>query len=165
MPVETLFGFHIIQLMERRGNEYHSRHILMSPTPSPEDLEDARKYLDSIRTLVVEEKITFQKAAKEYSDDIETKGVGGFFIDEDGGSRIPVDELDPVVFFAIDSMKVGSISSPLVYRTEMGKEAVRIIFYKSRVPPHLASLKDTGSAYRMPPSTKKQNRALRKMVR
>ncbi|MBX2961037.1 MAG: peptidylprolyl isomerase [Cyclobacteriaceae bacterium] len=162
MPVETLFGFHIIQLMERRGNEYHSRHILMSPTPSPEDLEDARKYLDSIRTLVVEEKITFQKAAKEYSDDIETKGVGGFFIDEDGGSRIPVDELDPVVFFAIDSMKVGSISSPLVYRTEMGKEAVRIIFYKSRVPPHLASLKDDWQRIQNATLNQKQNRALEK---
>ncbi|MBX2955642.1 MAG: peptidylprolyl isomerase [Cyclobacteriaceae bacterium] len=162
MPIETMFGLHIVQLLERRGNEYHSRHILMSPSPSPEDLEDARKYLDSIRILIVEEKLTFEKAAKEYSDDVETKGNGGFFIDDDGGSRIAVDELDPVVFFAIDSMKVGGISSPLVYRTETGKEAVRILYYKSRVPPHQASLKDDWQRIQNATLNQKQNRALEK---
>jgi peptidyl-prolyl cis-trans isomerase SurA len=162
MPVETLFGLHIIQLLERRGNEYHSRHILMSPAPSPEDLEAAKKYLDSLRTLVIKEEITFQRAAKEYSDDTETKGNGGFFTDDDGGSRVSVDELDPVIFFAIDSMKVGSISAPLVYRTDTGKEAVRILYYKSRMPPHLASLKDDWQRIQNATLNEKQNRALEK---
>lgn len=161
-PIETMFGLHIIQLLERRGNEYHSRHILMSPSPSPEDLEDARKYLDSLRTLITDEKLTFQKAAKEYSDDVETKGNGGFFLDEEGNGRVAVDELDPVVFFAIDSMKVGGISTPLVYRTETGKEAVRILYYKSRVPPHLASLKDDWQRIQNATLNEKQNRALEK---
>ncbi|MCU0358745.1 MAG: peptidylprolyl isomerase, partial [Cyclobacteriaceae bacterium] len=142
MPVETMFGLHIIQLLERRGNEYHSRHILLSPTPSPEDLETARNYLDSLRKVILKSEITFEKAAKEYSDDLETKSNGGYFLDEDGAMRISVDELDPVIFFAVDSMKVGSISSPMAYRTDTGKEAVRIIFYKTRMPPHQASLKD-----------------------
>lgn len=162
MPVETAFGLHIIQLVERRGNEYHSRHILMSPSPSPEDLEVAKKYLDSLRTLIIKEEITFQKAAKEYSDDVETKGNGGFFSDDMGASRVSVDELDPVVFFAIDSMKVGNISAPLVYRTDVGKEAVRILYYKSRIPPHLASLKDDWQRIQTAALNQKQNRALEK---
>jgi peptidyl-prolyl cis-trans isomerase SurA len=160
MPVETAFGLHVIQLLERRGNEYHSRHILISPAPAPEDLERAKQYLDSLRTLIVNEKISFQKAAKEYSDDIETKGNGGFFLDDDGGARISVEELDPVVFFAIDSMKVGDISAPLVYRTDTGKEAVRILYYKARIPPHQASLKEDWVRIQNATLNQKQNRAL-----
>jgi peptidyl-prolyl cis-trans isomerase SurA len=145
MPVETDFGFHIIQLLGRRGNEYLSQHILISPTPSTEDLEVASKYLDSLRREIVAGKMTFQKAAKELSDDMLTKGSGGFFTDDNGGTRISVDEIDPVVFFAIDSMKVGSISRPLNYRMDDGKQAVRILQYKSKIPPHQASLKDDWS--------------------
>lgn len=162
MPVETEYGFHIIQLLERRGNEYHSRHILMSPSPSPEDLEVAKDFLDSIRGMVLSDTITFQKAAKEYSDDMQTKGSGGFFTDDNGGSRISVDEIDPAVFFAIDSMKVGSISQPLIYRTDQGKEAVRILFYKSRMAPHEASLKDDWNRIQEAALNQKKNQILEK---
>lgn len=142
MPFETDFGVHIMQLIERRGNEYHSRHILMAPTPSAEDLKVAERYLDSLRTVIQNGKLTFQAAAKEYSDDMTTKGNGGFFADESGGTKVPYKELDPGIYFAIDTMKVGNISKPLVYRTEDQKEAVRIIFYKSKTPPHELSLKE-----------------------
>src|SRR5690606_501143 len=162
MPVETAFGFHIIQLIDRRGNEYNTRHILMAPTPSQEDLERAQHFLDSIRTLIVNEEMTFQKAAKEFSDDVETKANGGFFVDEGGGTRIAVDELDPVVFFAIDSMEVGTISKPLVYRTDLAKDAVRILYYKSRTPPHLASLKDDWQRIQNATLNQKETRALEK---
>jgi peptidyl-prolyl cis-trans isomerase SurA len=162
MPIETEYGFHIIQLLERRGNEYHSRHILMSPSPSPEDLEVAREYLDSIRTMVLSDTISFQKAAKEYSEDMQTKGSGGFFTDDNGGSRISVDEIDPAVFFAVDSMKVGSISKPLIYRTDQGKEAVRILYYKTRMAPHEASLKDDWNRIQGATLNQKKNQILEK---
>lgn len=145
MPFESPFGIHIMQLIERRGNEYHSRHILISPRPSEDDLKRATNYLDSLRTLIVRDSIKFQKAAKEYSDDTNTKGNGGFFSDPSGGTKLMVDELDPIVFFRIDSMKIGAISEPIVYRTDDGKDAVRILYYKSRTPPHEASLKDDWS--------------------
>jgi peptidyl-prolyl cis-trans isomerase SurA len=160
MPVETDFGFHIIQLLERRGNEYHSRHILMSPTPSADDLEVAKKYLDSLRLAIMSDTIKFQKAAKEYSDDMETKVSGGFFTDNESGTRLSVDEIDPVVFFAIDSMKTGSISQPLNYRTDQGKEAVRILYYKSRLAPHEASLKDDWSRIQSATLNQKKNTIL-----
>lgn len=160
MPFETDFGIHIMQLLGRRGNEYLSRHILMSPSPSPEDLKIAEQYLDSLRTVIQEGKITFQAAAKEYSDDMVTKGNGGFFADELGGTRVPYKDLDPVVYFAIDSMKTGNISRPLVYRTEDQKEAVRILFYKSKTGAHELSLKDDWSKIQTATLNQKKNGVL-----
>jgi peptidyl-prolyl cis-trans isomerase SurA len=161
-PVETQYGFHIIQLLDRRGNEYHARHILISPNPSQEDLDEVKHFLDSIRSLVKNDSITFQKAATEFSDDVATKGNGGFFTDAEGGMRIPVDELDPVVFFKIDSLTVGEISKPIAYRTDDGKDAVRILYYKSRVNPHEASLQQDWNRIQMAALNEKKNRILQK---
>ena len=143
MPVETEFGLHLIQLLERRGNEYHSRHILLTPEPSEEDILRAENYLDSLKNEIEEGELTFPKAAKEYSDDQQTSGNGGFFADENRGTKISTDNLDPVVYFTVtDSMQVGEISKPMRYRTDDGKQAVRILYYKSRIRPHQANLKD-----------------------
>lgn len=162
MPVETAFGFHIIQLVERRGNEYNSRHILMSPSPSAEDLIAASTFLDSIRMLVLNDSITFDKAAKEFSDDVQTKNSGGYFTDPEGGTYVSVDELDPVIFFNIDTMRVGNISRPVAYRTDEQKDAVRIFYYKSRIPPHQASLKDDWNKIENFTLNEKKNRILYK---
>ena len=160
MPFESPFGMHIMQLIERRGNEYNSRHILISPKPSEADLKQAANFLDSLRSLIVNDSITFQQAAKEHSDDVGTKGNGGFFSDADGGMRLTVDELDPGVFFRIDSMEVGDVSKPIVYRTEDGKDAVRILFYKSRIAPHQASLKDDYHKIQTAALNEKKNKLL-----
>lgn len=161
MPFKSDFGFHIMQLIERRGNEYNSRHILISPKPSADDLKNASDFLDSLRTLIINDSITFEKAAKEYSDD-PTKSNGGFFSDQDNGTKLMVDELDPVIFFKIDSMKVGDISKPIAYRTDDGKDAVRILYYKSRIPPHLASLDDDWNRIQKATLSEKKNNVLQK---
>ena len=85
---------------------------------------------------------------------------GGFFSDDNGGTRISVDEIDPAVFFAIDSMKVGSISKPMAYRNDQGREAVRILYYKTRMPPHQASLKDDWNKIQTATLNQKKNRIL-----
>jgi peptidyl-prolyl cis-trans isomerase SurA len=162
MPFESPFGFHIMQLLERRGNEYHSRHILMSPRPSKDDLQKATEFLDSIRTKIINNEMKFEFAAKEYSDDKSTKTRGGFFSDRDNNSRMLVDELDPVVFFNIDTMKVGNISKPIAYRTDDGKDAVRILFYKSRIAPHQASLEEDWTRIQAATLNQKKERALQK---
>lgn len=162
MPFESPFGFHVMQLLERRGNEYHSRHILISPKPSEADLAKASHNLDSLRTLIVNDSIKFQKAAKEFSDDVETKGNGGFFSDPNGGIRLMVDELDPVVFFKLDSMQIGDVSHPIVYRTDDGKDAVRILYYRSRVAPHQASLEADWSRIQDATLNEKKDRILQK---
>lgn len=162
MPFESPFGMHIVQLIERRGNEFNSRHILISPKPSEEDLKKASGFLDSLRTLIVTDSLNFEKAAKEHSDDVGTKGNGGFFSDADGGLRLTVDELDPVVFFKIDSMEVGDVSKPIIYRTDDGKDAVRILYYKSRISPHEASLHDDYHKIQVAALNEKKNRILEK---
>ncbi|HLT82112.1 MAG TPA: peptidylprolyl isomerase [Cyclobacteriaceae bacterium] len=161
-PFETQYGFHIMQLLDRRGNEYHSRHILISPEPSEEDVQDAIVFLDSIRTLIINDSLTFQKAAREFSDDVLTKGDGGFFTDSEGSLRIPVDELDPYVFLTIDSMKVGNISAPIAYRTDDGKQAARILYYKSRLGPHEASLDQDWQRIQAAALNEKKNRLLQR---
>jgi peptidyl-prolyl cis-trans isomerase SurA len=162
MPFESSFGIHIMQLIERRGNEYHSRHILISPEPSKEDITKATRYLDSLRTLIVNDSTTFQKASKEYSDDVQTKGKGGFFSDRDGGVSLTVDELDPIIFFKLDSMEIGSISKPITYRTDDGKDAVRILYYKARKSPHQASLESDWTKIQTATLNEKKDKVLQK---
>lgn len=140
--VETQFGFHIIQLLDRKGNEFKSRHILIIPKSSEEDIEEAKNYLDSVRTLILIDSISFEKAAKNFSEDKVSGANGGMLTDNAGNTKISVNSIDPVIFFTIDSMQIGTISKPLAFRTEDGKNAVRIIYYKSTSPPHEANLKD-----------------------
>ncbi|MFP4090739.1 MAG: peptidylprolyl isomerase [Cyclobacteriaceae bacterium] len=141
-PIESDFGFHLIQLIERMGNRYNSRHILLRPSSSEADIEYAEKHLDSLRTLIMNDSIDFAKTAKEESDDKETAASGGFFNAQDGSNRVPTDELDPVIFFTIDTMQVGNITKPMKYRMPDGSPAVRILYYKDRTQPHQANLKD-----------------------
>ena len=161
-PFESPFGFHILQLIDRRGNEYNSRHILISAVPSALDIANAEKYLDSLRTMILRDSIKFEKAAKEYSDDQATKGGGGFFTDEDGGNKISMRDIDPVVYLNIDTMKVGNISKPLVYRTDDGKDAVRILYFKKKLLPHQANLKDDWSRIQSAALAEKKDKALDK---
>lgn len=140
-PVETQFGFHIIQLVERRGNTYDSKHILIIPKPTLGDIDRAKDYLDSLKSVIEHDSISFEKAAKEYSDDRETSGNGGFFSDADGAMRLSVEALDPNMFFTIDTMTIGTISKPLDFKLRDGKDAARIIYFKNKVAPHQANLK------------------------
>ena len=141
--VESQFGFHLIQLIERKGQEFNTRHILLKPETATVDITSTAVQLDSVRTLIVNDSTTFAKAAKDFSDDIQTKDNGGSITSRATGSMyIPMDQVDPSIFFVIDTMKVGDISKPIPFRTEDGKEAVRIIYLKSKSKPHLANLQD-----------------------
>lgn len=141
-PVKTQFGYHLIELQERRGNTFKTRHILISPKPSQEDILRAEKYLDSLRTAILSDSIKFQKAAKEYSDDQYTSANGGFFSTDDGSIKVSVENLDPNIFFTIDTMAIGTITKPIRYTAEDGSTAFRILYFKDKVRPHQANLKD-----------------------
>ncbi len=161
-PFESPFGFHILQLLDRRGNEYNSRHILISAVPSATDIANAEKYLDSLRTMILNDSIKFEKAAKEYSDDQRTKGSGGYFTDDDGGTKISMRDIDPIVYQNIDVMNVGDVSKPLVYRTDDGKDAARILYFKKKLPPHEANLKDDWGRIQSSALAEKKDKALDK---
>jgi len=141
--VESEFGFHLIQFIERRGQEYNTRHILIKPISTGKDIVYPTHYLDSLRTLILSDSISFQKAAKLYSADKATSYNGGMFTDATSGStRISQENLQPSIFFVIDTMKIGTVSQPVKFITEDGTEAVRIIYYKNKITAHQANLKD-----------------------
>lgn len=141
--VESPFGYHLIQMIERRGDTYNTRHILLKAASSEGDLGETAKQLTNLRRRILLDSISFARAAKDFSDDRETKTNGGLLIDSRTSSTfIPLDKIDPAIFFTIDTMQVGHITPPVPYRTEDGKDALRIIWLKAKVPPHQANLKD-----------------------
>lgn len=140
-PVETQFGYHLIELQEKRGNTFRSRHILISPQPSEQDIAKAENFLDSLRTAIIADSISFQQAAKEHSDDQMTSSSGGFFQDNAGSTRVSVEQLDPTIFFTLDTMQIGNITMPERFQQADGSYAFRILYYKDKVAPHQASLK------------------------
>jgi peptidyl-prolyl cis-trans isomerase SurA len=144
--IESDFGFHFIQLIERRANEYNSRHILVKPNSSTKDIGESEHFLDSIRTLILKDSMTFEKAANNFSSDRETKTNGGYFFDpETGSTKIAfgtLGDLYGILFFIVDTMKTGNITAPMPFRTQDETEAVRIIYLKSRTAPHILNLKD-----------------------
>jgi peptidyl-prolyl cis-trans isomerase SurA len=162
--VESEFGFHLIQLLEIRGQEYHARHILLRPDYQKLDLTEPTKFLDSIRVLIQRDSTTFEKAAKEFSEDKATQDAGGVIMDAtNGGNRLAYDgTMDPALFFALDSMKVGTISAPIPFRTDDGRSAVRILFFKAKHPPHFANLKDDYQKLSQITLSRKKNNAIEK---
>ncbi|WP_420147867.1 peptidylprolyl isomerase [Spirosoma sp.] len=138
--VESDFGLHLIQLLETRGAEYHARHILLRPDYNRLDLTGPTHYLDSLRNLIQIDSLKFDKAAKDFSEDKATADAGGLLRDpQTGGSRLAMDgTMEYALFQMLDTMTVTSISKPLPYRTEDGKSAMRILYFKSKQPPHTA---------------------------
>lgn len=161
-PVESQFGFHLIQLIERRGNTYSSRHILIIPKSTESDVQEAKDFLDSLRTSVIEDSMRFEVLAKEHSDDQLTAGNGGFFSDATGAMRVSVEEIDPTLFFTIDTMAVGSITRPMEFRMADGTDAVRILMYKEKVAPHQANLLQDYQKIRAASIADKRNKIMSK---
>jgi peptidyl-prolyl cis-trans isomerase SurA len=145
-PVESDFGIHLIQLLERQGNRHRSRHILIRPKPTPQDIQDAKNFLDSIRTLIIKDTLKFGDAVSQFSDDKATKPKEGMIHNpETGETKIPVDNTDLLgfgVYMTLEKMKVGEFSETMEFRTFDEKQALRILYYKSRVPPHYLNIKD-----------------------
>jgi peptidyl-prolyl cis-trans isomerase SurA len=141
--VESDFGYHLIQLIETRGAEYHARHILLRPDYNRLDLTEATRYLDSLRTLIVADSVKFDKAARDYSEDKGSADNGGLLRDpQSGNARLAMDgSMEYALFQMLDTMAVGSVSAPLPYRTEDGKTAMRLMYFKSKVQPHTADYK------------------------
>jgi peptidyl-prolyl cis-trans isomerase SurA len=140
--VETKAGFHIIQLIERKGDYVNTRHILLMTKPSPVDLEAARQKLDSIYTMIESGGITFEDAMKKYSDD-PGKNSGGMIINPyTGTTKFEMDQLEPQLSFAINRLEVGQVSKAIPTQTEEGEEAFHLVKLVSRTEPPRANLED-----------------------
>ena len=138
--VETQAGYHLIQMIERRGEQFNVRHILLQPKVSPLDLMAARQELDSIRTLIQNGEMTFSEAALRFSDDPGKINQGQMINPYTGTTRFKSEEIEPNLFFVIDQMEVGDISAPIGMITEEGQQAFRIVQLQSRTEPHRGNL-------------------------
>jgi peptidyl-prolyl cis-trans isomerase SurA len=140
--VKTEAGYHILQLINRKGEYVNVRHILIKPRVSPLALIKARKELDSIRQLIIDSVYSFEEAARQFSDD-PNKINGGLLVNDiTGTTRFEADQLDPSSFFIVDKLKIGEISEPVQMMTKEGKEAYRLLHLVKRTEPHKANLKD-----------------------
>ena len=142
--LESEFGFHFLEVLERRGEEVRTRHVLIQIKPTTASLARAKTHIDSIYKNVVDGKLDFYSAATLYSDNKETKYNGGMLLNmENQQSRttlIPADKLDASVFTAIDTLQPGEYSRPAQFTDRTGKSGYRFTYLKSRTPPHQASL-------------------------
>ena len=161
--IESQYGFHLIKLVETRGAEYHARHILLRPDYNKgTDMTSAIRILDSLRIEIKSDSLKFAKAALDNSEDKETAETGGLIQDRSTGlAKLTLDaSMDPALYFAIDTMKVGDISKPISYRTEDGRSGMRILWYKSKSEPHTANLKDDYEKMSQIVLSNKRNNAL-----
>ena len=141
--VKTQYGYHIIKMIDRKGDKIRVKHILVKPGISFDARNNTLNELTKIRTKIMLDSITFTEAAQLYSQDENTKNNGGILTETNSGStRIPVDKLDPSFVFVTDTMKAGSISPAVKATFPDGRIAYRLVFLKSKLPPHKANMTD-----------------------
>lgn len=143
--VESDFGFHIIQLIDKRGDKINVRHILLKPKVSPEEITEAEQRLDSITGDIRAGKFTFEEAATYLSDDKDTKNNQGLMSNStsDGmTSRFQMKDLPTEVARVVDTMKVGEISKPFDMINSKGKTVVAVVKLKSRTLGHKATISE-----------------------
>ncbi|HNM33298.1 MAG TPA: peptidylprolyl isomerase [Chitinophagaceae bacterium] len=139
--IKSKFGYHIIQMVNRAGDDAVIRHILRIPPITDEEINLAKQKLDTIRKNIKEGKLTFSEAVNKYSDDEESKFNGGAKIGADGSTFLSIDALDKEMVIAIKDLKEGDLSNPIVYE-DRGLKKVRIVFLKSRTEPHIENLRE-----------------------
>ena len=141
--VETPDGFHIIEVLEKQGDMFNARHILIKPSYTEADQEKAFKRLDSLRTAIQDSTITFELAARFYSEDPATRTNGGQMADPNTGSAyFEIDQLKPQDYAAIQNLEIGQISEPIASLDNEGRDGnvvYKIVRLDKIVPAHTAT--------------------------
>lgn len=165
---ETSYGFHFMEMLERRGEQINVRHILIRAKTSEEDLERARVFLDSIHQLIEEGEMTFAQAAEKFSDDEESKNNGGMMFNPmTGATQFDMEQLgsiDPRLFLTIERMKPGEISKAVKAQSPDGKESYNLFYLKSQTEPHIANMKDDYQRIQQAALAQKKNTLIEKWI-
>ena len=142
--VETEFGYHIIQLIEKRGDRINCRHILLKPKVAQKDLDEAKTRLDSIRKDMLDGKFTFEEATQWISQDKDTKNNKGIMVNRRTSStKFEMADLPQEIAKVVDKMEVGNISEPFIMIDQSrNKEIVAIVKLSRRIEGHKANLSD-----------------------
>lgn len=157
--IETKFGYHIIQLIDKRGESINVRHILMKPKISSVSLLEAKNQLEKVESLINDGVLNFEDASKDHSDDV-SKNNGGLLINpQTGSSLFTIDQLSPSIRYVVEKMNEGDMSSISQYTMSDGMKAYRIIKINRKIDEHKANLVDDFSQINdVALNTKKQNK-------
>ncbi|MEO7444747.1 MAG: peptidylprolyl isomerase [Ferruginibacter sp.] len=140
-PFKSKFGYHIIQLVSRSGDEAVVRHILRIPQVTSYETATSISKLDSVRAKLIAGTLDFGTAVNKYSDDEGGKFTAGMVQGREG-SFLTIDQLDEKMVGMLSNLKVGEYSQPVEYMDERGKKAVRIIYLKTKTEPHRENMRD-----------------------
>lgn len=142
--VETEYGFHIIQLIEKRGDRINTRHILLKPKVAEKDLQDALTRLDSLRTDLVDGKFSFEEAARFISQDKDTRNSRGVMVNSNTGTtHFEMSQLPQEIAKQVGQMQPGDISKPFIMRDpKRDREIVALVKLTNRIDAHRANLSD-----------------------
>ena len=140
--IKSKFGYHIIQMVQRNGDNAVVRHILRKAPVTDAELAMGISKLDSVRAKLIAGTIDFNTAAGKYSEDESAKFAGPFITGRDGDSYVTIDELDKDIVATLDRIKVGEYAQPAPFASERGDKGVRLLYLKSRSEPHRMNLRD-----------------------
>jgi peptidyl-prolyl cis-trans isomerase SurA len=157
--IKSKFGYHIIQMVSRNGDDAVVRHILRVPQITEEDIEAARVKLDSVRAKLIAGTISFGEAVDKYSEDENSKFTAGL-VSGAGGSFVTIDELDKDLVSDLNKLKTGEYSAPLVFKDEREKVGVRIVNLRSKTEPHRENMKDDYNKIAVRALEEKKNKAV-----
>jgi peptidyl-prolyl cis-trans isomerase SurA len=141
-PFKTKFGYHIIQMVSRSGDDAVIRHILLIPQVTPSEITKATIKLDSVRNELINGHLDFGQAVSRYSDDESSKFTGGRILGKDGSSFLTIDQLDKDMVLMLKNLKPGEYSKATPFTDDRGKSGIRIVFLISKSEPHRENLKD-----------------------
>lgn len=162
---ETEFGYHFMQLLERKGDDYVVNHILIAPKFSLDNLDASSKRIEKCYSELKENKVTWEEAVKIYSNDANTKENNGYITNPITGeikwSVEQVNQVDPMMFQLTDGLELNQITAPLLYYDFIErKEAIRIVRVAERTLPHVGNLKDDYNLFRMMALEQKKQKAI-----
>lgn len=138
-PFETMFGYHIIYLEKIRGQELELRHILMMPKVSPEVLKEAKEKAELIRSRIIAKEITFAEAARQFSDEKETRANGGTLINPaTQDTRFELTKMDPELYGQVSNLKDNEVSIPLLQDDAKEGKSYKLVTVTNRINEHAA---------------------------
>jgi peptidyl-prolyl cis-trans isomerase SurA len=164
--VKTKFGYHIIQMISRKGDEADIRHILIKPEVTSADFQRALNTLDSIHNLLVTGKMSFPEAVGKFSTDEAAKRTGGMIADQMTGNTIlDMTKLDASMVLMLDTMKQGGYSAPHIFLTDQRERSCRLIYLRTRTSPHKANIREDYSRIQEVALAQKKTQKMEQWIR
>lgn len=164
-PVESDFGYHIIQLVKKSGKMYDARHILLKAEPNASEIATAKKELDSIRTLILDGKLTFKEAAYRFSDDKKTKFNAGILTGQDGSDKLEKLNLPPIIGYQIAGLNKGDITDVFEDTIQQDRKVVTLLRVEEVIGSHKLDIATDYERIKQMALNKKKNELVEKYVK